>query len=529
MSIFISIYQNTIGRILPNSASSQPKPNRLKKRKMDEVAVDDQERAARRRKREDSQEFERRNEVITKRRRVDEDRYAPIVNGETYESAEIEGAFAGPMDTNHNIDQLLMPPPALSPFRSKMIDSIVRDDSRRSSMDFDGASQLSQRQRPADEFSNEYSMERARRHAAATTLPPNSGIWEAGERDLFFHLSYRGFEPLFPENWMQDFETLPLSLYARKGDPEPLIRNYKTKEFRAIRELRDLLNLGKAVRDKVLASPGVKREAIIEKAVNKYISWALTDVGLKPPSLSKPTKAAMKNTLPIHVVAKLKSRQTTQECLLEMKNKLHALATRHRQASNIQTSIEHDHSGYATPDLEDETRIAETSEDDLPVLYGIMICRSILAIFTMNSQTPPPKYMSSAYSHHMQDSEWNYRPSPAASESVFGNAREIQSVTSTERNLQLKKSLLASTNEERSEAEDDTASDPRFISDFDFSDPGKDVWNALVIAIVAMQIRKDMLALQTRRARTKDSIERLTARVEDSSVMDVDEDDDPDA
>jgi len=484
---------------------------------------------AKRRKREDSEDFEKHHEIISKRLRVDADRYAPVVNGEIYESAEIEGAFAGPMATARDTDRLLMPPPSLSPLKPSAIGNIIRGNAGRSSIDFENDSHLSQRHHLTDEFGNEYSMEKARRHAAATTLPPNSGVWEAGERDLFFHLSYRGFEPLFPENWMHDFETLPLSLYARKDDPEPLIQNHKTPQFRAIRETRDLLDLGKTVRDKVLASPGVKREAIIEKAVNKYISWALTDVGIKLPSSSKSTKSTSKNTIPIHVVVKLKSRQTTEGCLLDMKNKLHNLGARHRQARDIHSSIEHDHSAYATPDIEDETRIADPSEEDLPVLYGIMICRSILAIFTMNSQTPLPRYMSSAYPPSVRESDRNYRLSPATSESIFGKAKETQSVTSTERNLQLKQSLLESMDDDEVEVEEGSASDPRFISDFDFSDPTKDVWNALVVAIVAMQIRKEMIASRTRKPNAADAMERLTAEIEDASVTDRNEDDDPDA
>lgn len=493
-----------------------------KKRRFEAQDNNDNEPISRRRKREDSDENK---DIITKKRRVDEDYYAPIVDGETYESTAIE-ALSGNYEDHRDAsvyreaDQILMPPPPLTPMKTRIVSRIIEHDGRRASMDMDSVSQFSlgtkaTQQRTPDEAINDYDMERARRHAAATTLPANSGVWESGEKELFFHLSYRGFEPLLPRNWMKDFPTMPLSVYERDDEEEPsLIQVHKTNgEFRAIRELRELLDMGKNVRDKVLSSPGVKREGLIEKATKKYISWALGDVGIK---LS--TSANALSPLPIHVVVKLKSRQTTTDCLLEMKQKLHALRTRHCRARNIHASVERHQSSYETPESEGETWIAESSEDDLPVLYGIMICKSILAIFTLNSRTPAPKTASSWPS--VRD---DYRTSPAATESTYGNA--IKSVTCTEANLQFKRSILPNA-EEGAELEDDSASDPRFISDFDFSDPAKDVWNALVIAIVAMQIRRDMLLLDEGR-QGNDSLEDIRAGIEENSIMDID--DDPDA
>jgi len=496
--------------------------NTSKKRKFEAQNNNDNETISRRRKREVSDEDK---DIISKKRRVDEDYYAPIVDGETYESTAIEAPSAyheGHRDPSiyRDADRSLMPPPPLTPMKTRFVSHITENDGRRASMEMDSVSQFSlgtkaTPQRASDEAINDYDMERARRHAAATTLPLNSGVWERGEKELFFHLSYRGFEPLLPRNWMKDFPTMPLSLYERDDEEEPpLIQAHKTNgEFRAIRELRELLDVGKNVRDKVLSSPGVKREGLIEKATKKYISWALGDVGIK---LS--TSANAISPLPIHVVVKLKPRQTTTQCLLEMKQKLHALRARHCRARNIHASVERHQSSYETPESEEETWIAESSEDDLPVLYGIMICKSILAIFTLNSRTPAPKTASSWPSVHH-----DYRLSPAATDSTYGNAME--SVTSTEANLRLKQSILPNA-EEGLELEDDSASDPRFITDFDFSDPAKDVWNALVIAIVAMQIRRDILLLDEGR-QSKDSLEDIRAGIEENSIMDID--DDPDA
>lgn len=521
MSVFTSIYRQTLGRVVSSHVQNTQPGTTPKKRKLEAQDNNDNETISRRRKREGSDEDK---EIITKKRRINEGSYAPIVDGETYESTAIEAPLGSHEDHRHastyrEADRYLMPPPPLTPMKTRVISRLVEEGSRRVSMDMDSVSQFSlgtraTQQKAPDEAINDYDMERARRHAAATSLPANSGVWERGEKELFFHLSYRGFEPLLPRNWMKDFPTMPLSLYEREDEEEPpLIQVHKTNgEFRAIRELRELLDIGKNVRDKVLSSPGVKREGLIEKAMRKYVSWALGDVGIKPS-----TSANAITPLPIHVVVKLKSRQTTTDCLLEMKQKLHALRTRHCRARDIQASVERHRDNYETPESEEETWIADSSEDDLPVLYGIMICKSILAIFTLNSRTPAPRMVSS-WPSVLDDS----RPSPAATESIHSNA--IGSVTSTEANLRLKRSILANGGEQ--ELEDDSASDPRFISDFDFSDSAKDVWNALVIAIVAMQIRRDMLLLNEGH-QGNDSLEDIRAGIEENSIMDID--DDPDA
>lgn len=519
MSILSSIYRHTLARVIPSSPGTEDGTTRSKKRKIEDI--EDKEAVSRRRKRQSSDEEV---EVITKRRRIDNDHFAPIVDGEAYESTAIAGE-----QTHHNDRSnktTMVPPDALNASKIRPISKMIKENGkRRTSLDnMDAVSQLSvglvgSQQRVSGSLDDEYNMEKARRHAAATDLPPNSGIWERGEKELFFHLSYRGFEPLFPANWMRDFRTMPLSLYYQPDDEEPpLIQHRKLGEFRAIRELRELLELGKNVRDQALCSPGVRREGIIEKATNKYIAWAIRDVGIQLLPLNTTRSRNINAVLPIHVVIKLKARQTTTDCLMEMKNKLHDLAARHRRMRNIHTSIERDELGYGTPNSNDETRIADSLDEDLPVLYGIMICKSVLAVFTLNSRTPPFSPPKRGVTQSARTRRYRQSPTPLES-----NARG--SVTSTEANTRMKKSILLTEQDEQDEF--DSASDPRFISDFDFSESTKDVWNALVIAIVAMQIRRDLILLQESAddLNMNDNVQR---GIED---MDIDEitDDDPDA
>ena len=76
MSILAKIYKHTLGRVLPQPSHTVNKESTSKKRKHNDF---------------DSNEFnyrhqreEQENGIITKRRRVTEDHFAPIVNGEEY-------------------------------------------------------------------------------------------------------------------------------------------------------------------------------------------------------------------------------------------------------------------------------------------------------------------------------------------------------------------------------------------------------------------------------------------------------------
>lgn len=197
MSVLSSIYRHTLARVISSpSAGTKIEITNPKKRKAEEIEASGM--TAQRRKRQSSEEE---TEVITKKRRTGNDHFAPIVDGETYESMTIEGNNvyhddAGPKTT-------MLPPEALNASKIRSITKLIKENSkRRTSLDnMDAASQFStgiqgSHQRMSDSLDDAYSMEKARRHAAATDLPPNSGIWERGEKELFFHLSYRGFSTL---------------------------------------------------------------------------------------------------------------------------------------------------------------------------------------------------------------------------------------------------------------------------------------------------------------------------------------------
>ena len=286
-------------------------------------------------------------------------------------------------------------------------------------------------------------MEEARRHAAAVTLPANSGIWSQTERELFFHMAYRGFEPLLPQNWMIDFDTLPISVFAHENSTDPpLIQNTRDNQFRAGHALRRLFEAGHDARDRSHVSPGVRRERKLEKSVKRYLYWALTDVGLRPTSKT--------NYVPVHVVVARKKGRSTLQTLEEVATKLQKLSDQLQRAQNIHTSIE----TLTTNSTDaDETRVAD-DDASTPSLIGLVMISSVLVVVTLSPFAPatPEKSNEQMASPPLSD--------PSSQGSTTVNPDRL-----------------------------------RIIAELDFSQKDQDVWNALGVAIVAMQIRREALKM----------------------------------
>lgn len=75
----------------------------------------------------------------------------------------------------------------------------------------------------------DFSLERARRWAAAVSLPET---WSTAEKELFFRLAMRGFEPLLPQHWRHDFSTLPETLFSSpKNGKVPVVWPFRELDF----------------------------------------------------------------------------------------------------------------------------------------------------------------------------------------------------------------------------------------------------------------------------------------------------------
>jgi hypothetical protein len=348
-------------------------------------------------------------------------------------------------------DRSLMPPPATPHSRMKVLVPKQRrpqtPDSYTGAPDDESVSCVSTaftRDR-LDEVDKDV-MDEARRYAAAATLPANSGIWSLAERELFFHLRHRGFEALLPNNWMLDFETLPISIFVNENTTEPaLIQNVRGNQFRASHALRKLLEAGNDVRDRSILSPGSKRERILEYSVRRYLYWALSDVGLRPTS--------RKCRTPVHILSRRRKGVSTLTTLEDVAKKLQRLSDQHQKSRNIRSSIETQVVNYQDTD---ETRVAEDDED-MPTLIGLVIISSLIVVVTL---------------------------SPFASSA----------------SASIDDQMLSELGESANAAQQASATDRlRIIAELDFSQRDQDVWNALGVAIVAMQIRNEALKLNSGR------------------------------
>ncbi|KAB8235084.1 uncharacterized protein BDW43DRAFT_309465 [Aspergillus alliaceus] len=214
------------------------------------------------------------------------------------------------------------------------------------------------------------SVEKAKRWAGAINIP--GGLYNEEEKDLFFRLAMRGFEPLIPEHWQLDFPTLPDTLFSdTEGDAEPLIQAFRSSKTHAIKSLANLFSLGGRVRDcRVLKR---RPEVITKTSIKRYIRWALCDVGLDTNS----------KTIPVYAVYAQKKGETTLDAVKKLNRRLQLLANRYRKALSA-TAPDEDHSSIRLqPNRKDDDCSAPLL--NCPLLIGFIICGPILAILTLGT------------------------------------------------------------------------------------------------------------------------------------------------
>ena len=324
-----------------------------------------------------------------KRQKHDDGTYAPqSEDGDSdFDGAELETSTPSArtkrklVQSGQAADRMLTPPPATpgSPFRGGTpkrtprnpgrVNFSLNDEEVDIDVDETFTNQMAIKKGGPKEVVD-FDQEKALRYAEATRLPETGGHWAEAEKDLFYRLAYRGFEPLIPSTWMNDFKTLPESLFALEGDPAPLIQANLHREFRAIHELRSLFSLGQRVRDGVVAEPRKRAEPIFSRCLKSYVSWALTDVGLHPKQ--RP------NAIPVHALVTMKRNQTGADTVHATSDKLHQLAGAYTQVYGVAPSVE-------TADTASVITSATTDEPTLPVLTGLMVCHSLVLIVTLNS------------------------------------------------------------------------------------------------------------------------------------------------
>ncbi|KAK2737542.1 hypothetical protein FQN57_007477 [Myotisia sp. PD_48] len=217
------------------------------------------------------------------------------------------------------------------------------------------------------EVSFEFSMEKAKRWTAAVKLP--SGQWAEAERDLFFRLAMRGFEPLLPSNWKMDFATLPETLFAPSNSGTAYLAPVGQNEFRAIKFLNDLMAMGGRVRDRLLCQ--LRPEPFIQHCLRKYTRWTFQDANLHN----------RLHLIPPYAIHSIQPGQTTRMAVDAINSRLIDLANYFRSSWRLNSSVEIDPNAQwnhsdAIPQYQDRT---------YPVLTGFLICGPMVALITLDS------------------------------------------------------------------------------------------------------------------------------------------------
>ncbi|KAF2736100.1 hypothetical protein EJ04DRAFT_463485 [Polyplosphaeria fusca] len=212
--------------------------------------------------------------------------------------------------------------------------------------------------------------ERARQSVKAKEL--RSQGWPEDAIFLYTKLALRGHEPLFPFNWLDDFNTMPLDMFTRNQDKayiKPI-----TDDWRAQKALDDLLGLGARARDAVLTDAPLRTpELWIRRFVLRYNAWAERDGELAFPfpdlslfDIVHGGKGVSPKKLETRILQKLSHRASQWSEAFALQASANASSSRRSSLSS------------------------EPTTPDVPTLYGIVTSHTVMAFVCYEPVAPKP-------------------------------------------------------------------------------------------------------------------------------------------
>lgn len=212
-------------------------------------------------------------------------------------------------------------------------------------------------------------LERERRDAQAMEL--RAAGWSEDAVFLFQKLGLRGFEPLLPYGWFDDFKMLPADLFTHNMD-KAFIKPIGD-DYRAQRALERLFALGGRVRDAVLQRAIRTPEMRIHKAIRNYNTWALTDARVE----------ILGYQLPLFEIVACRKNVSPKKAEARMIRRLDRLAEQWRAAFRERRLQDAElDSGNTTHNFNEGP--------DIPTLYGVVACHTVMAFvsYDVNAATP---------------------------------------------------------------------------------------------------------------------------------------------
>ncbi|KAL8719124.1 MAG: hypothetical protein Q9225_003836 [Loekoesia sp. 1 TL-2023] len=201
--------------------------------------------------------------------------------------------------------------------------------------------------------------------------------WSKDEVWLFHKLNMRGFEPLLPETWDFDFETVPDKMFSR-DDAKVLIKAREGNEYNASRALHTLFELGGRVRDRIACR--LRPEETLRRELLAYYKWSIMDAGLY-----------RIDHIPVLAIGTAAHRESVTSVVGRVTDSLHDLGKQYRA---------HFFDHY------DPKTGKPVFKKDLPTLYGAVITYSIVTFVTYDSRFPGKQVQSMGsynFSHMAQD------------------------------------------------------------------------------------------------------------------------------
>ncbi|EDU41862.1 hypothetical protein PtrSN002B_002142 [Pyrenophora tritici-repentis] len=200
-------------------------------------------------------------------------------------------------------------------------------------------------------------IERVRRDQQGRDL--RDAGWSEDAVFLFQKLGMRGFEPLLPISWINDFETVPEDLFTEKLD-KAFIKPAFGTDYSAQNALNRLFDLGGFVRDAWHTRAKRTPAFHIGKAVKAYTKWAMKDGRVDHLWARLPLFHTVTFSRHVHP-------SVGEEKMVEKLGRLYEL-------------------WYEALQIEQAELRGDTIVPDVPTLYGITASHSVMAFV---SYAPP--------------------------------------------------------------------------------------------------------------------------------------------
>ncbi|EMR11274.1 hypothetical protein PNEG_00304 [Pneumocystis murina B123] len=216
---------------------------------------------------------------------------------------------------------------------------------------------------------------------------------------LFTRIQYRGTQPLFPASWKIDFLGLPSTLFVQSNSnfrpPICSMNNTDSGEFRGKLAFKRLVFLGRDIRDRIqlnkeyrLPHDSLAIEPYILSELKRFQQWMEKDsVGLFNLEKTKIPYLIYVSSCYSDFSKNVNMNINNDYMIVaeKMENKLREAAQYHRQRILSKYADRYSIYNPPTPPHEEYENTQVVTIDKFPTIYGFAICRSQVAIVSLNS------------------------------------------------------------------------------------------------------------------------------------------------